>query len=49
MKRLSPCAQAFLASEEGATGVEFSIMFVLLLGACVAVIKTLAAVGIDQF
>jgi Flp pilus assembly protein TadG len=49
MKSLSPCAKAFLVSDEGATGVEFSIMFVLLLGACVAVIKTLATVGIDQF
>ena len=49
MSSPSPCAQAFLASEEAATGVEFAIMFALLLGACIAVIKTLAAVGIDQF
>ena len=49
MKSLSPCAKAFLASDDGATGVEFSIMIALLFGACIAVIKTLATVGIDQF
>jgi Flp pilus assembly protein TadG len=49
MKSLSPFAKAFVSSDEGATGVEFSIMFALLLGACIAVIKTLAIVGVDQF
>lgn len=48
MKSLLPCVKAFLASADGATAVEFSIMFTLLLGACVAVIKTLATVGIDH-
>jgi Flp pilus assembly pilin Flp len=37
--------KSFLASEHGATATEFSIMFALLVGSCIAIIKTLAEVG----
>jgi hypothetical protein len=48
MNSLARCIMSFLLSDDGAGAAEYFVMFILLIGACLATIKTLGQVSDGQ-